>query len=130
MKKLKLLLTSVVLSLFFLSCTTEDVKEISGTLIFNEIGSHTFNINAENIEATITVVGPNKGESFVFENVSLYRTVDYTAKIGLDTAKSKKTELLNNLVVMYEANSGKFLQNDLQSIAENGYVKIDWKGIN
>ena len=112
-----------ITSFLFFSCTTSnDVKEISGTLLFNEIGTHSFNINAENIEATITIAGPNKGEIQVFKNVNLYRTVDYSAKINESTSKS---ELLSNLVVLYEAKSGKKISNNL----DNGYIKIDWKGI-
>lgn len=128
MKKFFLLITTVLL--FFISgCTSNDVKEISGTIVFNEIGDHSFNINAENIKATITMAGPNKGEIIIFENVSLYRTVDYTAKIGVKNKSSKKNELLNNLVVMYEAKEGQSIKNNIQSLADSGYVKIDWKGI-
>ena len=112
-----------ITSFLFLSCTTpNDVKEISGTLLFNETGTHSFNINAENIEATITIAGANKGEIQVFKNVNLYRTVDYTAKINETTSKS---ELLSNLVVLYEAKSGKESSNNM----DKGYIKIDWKGI-
>lgn len=125
MKKVNILLLSTLFFLLIYSCTSfEDVKEISGTLIFNEIGTHSFSINAENIEATITVVGPNHGEAFVFENVKLSRTANYTAKIGVNKTPNIKTELYNNLVVMYEAKSGKNSQN----ISDGGYVKIDWKG--
>ncbi len=125
MKKVNILLLSTLFFLLIYSCTSfEDVKEISGTLIFNEIGTHSFSINAENIEATITVVGPNHGEAFVFENVKLSRTANYTAKIGVNKTSNIKTELYNNLVVMYAAKSGKNSQN----ISDGGYVKIDWKG--
>ena len=113
-----------IASFLFLSCTSNEVKEISGTLLFNEIGTHRFNINAENIEATITIAGPNKGEIQVFENVNLYRTVDYTAKINNKDLFDAKTELLSNLVVLYEAKPGKRTMNNL----DNGYIKIDWKG--
>jgi len=112
------------------SCTSTDVKEISGTLIFNDIGSHIFNINADNIEATITMVGANYGETIVLENVHLYRTVDYNAKIATKSSSTLKTELLNNLVVMYEVKSGTKFSADSKSISNFGYVKIDWKGIN
>jgi hypothetical protein len=111
-----------ITSFLFTSCTSNDVKEISGTLLFNDIGTHSFNINAENIEATITIAGPNKGEVQVFENVNLYRTVDYSAKINESTSKS---ELLSNLVVLYEAKAGKEIRSNL----DNGYIKIEWKGI-
>ena len=113
-----------IVSFLFLSCTSNDVKAISGTLLFNETGAHSFNINAENIEATITIAAPNKGEVQVYENVKLYRTVDYTAKIQ-DKTTSSKSELLSNLVVLYEASSGKEIANNL----DHGYIKIDWKGI-
>jgi len=112
------------------SCTSTGVKEISGTLIFNDIGSHIFNINADHIEATITMVGANYGETIVLENVSLYRTVDYNAKIATKSSSTLKTELLNNLVVMYEVKSGNKFNADSKSISNFGYVKIDWKGIN
>jgi hypothetical protein len=127
MKKIFLLITTLII---FNSCTTNDVKEISGTLIFNDFGSHIFNINADNIEATIIMVGPNNGESIVLQNVPLYRTVDYNAKIGVNSSKSLKTELLSNLVVMYEVKSGKSISNDFKNTADSGYIKIDWKGIN
>jgi hypothetical protein len=97
------------------SCTSNDVKEISGTILFHNNGAHSFNINADHIKATITMVGPNNGEFFVFEDVSLFRTVDYTARIGESSSTTTKTELLNNLVVMYEARSG-----------ENGQVSINY----
>lgn len=129
MKKLNLLFVGVLLSLFILSCTSDDVKEISGTLVFNEIGLHSFNINAENIEATITIIGPNNGETIILENVPLFRTVEYTAKIGDKDSSSLKTVLLSNLVVMYEAGSGIKMQNNIESFIDSGYIKIDWKGI-
>lgn len=113
-----------ITSFLFLSCTSNDVKEISGTLLFNEIGTHSFNINAENIMATITIAGPNKGDIQVIENVNLYRTVDYSAKINNKKVSTSKSELLSNLVVLYEAKSG----NEITSNFDNGYIKIDWKG--
>jgi len=125
MKKLNLIIISALFSLVIYSCTSfEDVKEISGSLIFNEIGTHSFSINAENIEATITMVGPNHGETIVYENVKLSSTTNYTAKIGVNKSSNVKTELYNNLVVMYEAKAGRSEQN----ITNGGYVKIDWKG--
>lgn len=129
MKKLSLLFVGILLSLFISSCTSDDVKEISGTLVFNEIGSHSFNINAENIEATITMIGPNNGETIIYKNVPLFRTVIYTAKIGLKNSPSSKTALLSNLAVMYEAESGVKMQKNMGSFIDSGYVKIDWKGI-
>ena len=126
MKKLNLIILSALFSLVIYSCTSfEDVKEISGSLIFNEIGTHSFSINAENIEATITMVGPNHGETIVFENVKLSSTANYTAKIGVNRSSDIKTELYNNLVVMYQAKSGISEQNSI----DGGYVKIDWKGL-
>ncbi len=127
MKKLSLLFVGILLSLFISSCTSDDVKEISGTLVFNEIGSHSFNINAENIEATITMIGPNNGETIIYENVPLFRTVIYTAKIGSKNSSSK-TEFLSNLAVIYEAESGVKMQKNIRSFIDSGYVKIDWKG--
>ncbi len=129
MKKTFLIVSLFIIIISTTSCTSNDVKEISGTLVFNEVGDHSFNINAENIAATITIAGPNKGETIVYENVSLFRTVDYTAKIGVKTSSTKKNELLNNLVIMYEANEGKSSKNNYQNFSDAGYVKIDWKGI-
>ncbi len=107
------------------SCTSpNDLKQISGSLIFSEIGTHSFSINAENIEATITMVGPNNGESHVFENVMLSNTANYTAKIG----EKSTSKLLNNLVVMYEAKSGVNSFNSLENGLNSGYVTVDWKG--
>ncbi len=117
-------LIGFTLLFLFLSCASNDVKEISGTLLFNKIGAHSFNINAENIEATITIAGPNNGKIQIFENVNLYRTVDYTAKIN-DKTVTSKSELLSNLVVMYVAKSGENASNGF----DNGYIKIDWKGM-
>ena len=115
----------IIASFLISSCTTNDVKEISGTLLFNEVGTHSFNINAENIEATITIAGPNKGETLIFENVPLYRTVDYTAKINEESITTSKSELLSNLVVLYEAKAGKKTGSNI----DDGFIKIDWKGI-
>lgn len=124
MKKIFFILGFVTLFLFS-SCTSNDVKEISGTLLFNEVGTHSFNINAENIEAKITIAGPYKGEVRVIENVNLYRTVDYTAKINDTSLNSSKSELLSNLAVLYESKAGKEITNSM----DNGYIKIEWKGI-
>ena len=129
----KIFLTSILLfGLITIntSCTSNDVKEISGTLIFNNIGAHVFNINADNINATITMVGPNNGEYMVFENITLSRTANYTAKVGTSKTPNTKTELLNNLVVMYEARSGVGFGKDDSIITDTGYVKVEWKGIN
>lgn len=122
MKRLNLILIGMLFSfLSTTSCTSSnDLKQISGTLIFSEIGTHSFSINAENIEATVTMAAPNNGKIHVFENVPLTNTSNYTAKIGENNA----SKLLNNLVVMYEVKSGINLKNNSNS----GYVKIDWKG--
>jgi len=124
MKKFFLIVVTMA-TLMTTSCTSnDDVKEISGTLLFNEVGTHSFNINAENIQAKITIAGPNKGDIYTFENVPLFRTVEYTAKVGMDSTSNFKTELLNNLVVMYEAESGV----KSKDILDNGFIKIDWIG--
>jgi hypothetical protein len=124
MKKFFLIVVTIA-TLMTTSCTSsDDVKEISGTLLFNEIGTYSFNINAENIQAKITIAGPNNGDIYTFENVPLFRTVEYTAKVGIENTSNFKTELLNNLVVMYEAESGI----KSQDILDKGYIKIDWIG--
>ena len=98
MKKVNILLLSTLIFLGIYSCTSfEDVKEISGTLIFNEIGTHSFSINAENIEATITMVGPNNGETFVFENVKLSRT-DGIEKVVRDLRVHRILEGTNEIM--------------------------------
>ena len=71
MKKIVAMGILFCFTLCFISCSTNDVKEISGTLLFNDFGDHEFHINAENIEATITIVGPYNGEMQIFENVKL-----------------------------------------------------------
>jgi hypothetical protein len=70
------------------------------------------------------LVGPNDGETIVYENVKLSSTTNYTAKIGVNKTSNVKTELYNNLVVMYVAKAGR----TVQGINHDGYVKIDWKG--
>ena len=129
MKKIGILIALTFGFFSFYSCTSNEVKEISGTIIFNDIGSHVFNINADNIEATITIAGPNNGETLVYEHVPLYRTSDYYAKIGAESTGTLKTELLHNLVVMYEAASGTE-QAQPSELADAGYIRIDWTGIN
>ena len=120
-----------LLAITFSSCTSNEVKQISGTLVFKDEGSHVFNINAENIEATITIVGPNQEEQYVYENVPLYRTSDYSVTIEQEDSGEYKMEMRNNLVVMYEASALQMKEesSDLE-LAENGYVRIDWKGLN
>jgi hypothetical protein len=130
MKKIVLIGAMFLSALSFHSCTSNDVKEISGTLLFTDFGDHEFNINADNIEATVTIMGPNNGEMRVFENVKLYRSSNYYAKIGVESIGAVKTELRHNLVLMFEADSGqKKLPSPLQG-ADPGYIKIDWKGLN
>ncbi|MGA9269897.1 MAG: hypothetical protein WBV45_04685 [Lutimonas sp.] len=116
-------------TLCFISCTTNDVKEISGTMLFNDFGDHEFHINAENIEATVTIAGPNNGEVRVFENVKLDRTSNYHAKIGVETIGNMRSELRNNLVLMFQADSGGHSP-EINSPGDPGYIKIDWKGVN
>ena len=130
MKKIVAMGVLCCYALLFISCSTNDVKEISGTLLFNDFGDHEFHINAENIEATVTIVGPNNGEVQVFENVKLDRTSNYHAKIGVETVGSKRSELRNNLVLMFEADSGSEVSSGLNSLGDPGYIKIDWKGLN
>ena len=50
----------------------------------------------------------------VFEHVPLFRTSDYNAKIEVDDSGQLKTELLNNLVVMYEVEAGELADQQLQ----------------
>ena len=130
MKKILLSCAFTLCITLFSSCTSNDVKEISGTLIFNDVGSHVFNINADNIEATITLAGPNNGETVVYENVKLFRTSDYNVKIGTESTDAVKSELLNNLVVMYEVAAGEPENLQRQDINDAGYIKIDWTGLN
>ena len=130
MKKIVVMGLLCVFSLSYYSCSNTDVKEISGTLIFNDIGDHEFNINADNIEASITMVGPNNGETLVLDNVSLYRTTNYHAKIALESTGALKSELLNNLVVMYQVSSNPDESPETRNYIKPGYIKIDWKGLN
>jgi len=130
MKKIVAMGVLFCYALCFISCSTNDVKEISGTLLFNDFGDHEFHINAENIKATVTIVGPNNGEVQVFENVKLDRTSNYHAKIGVETIGSLRSELRNNLVLMFEADSGMEANSGFNSFGDPGYIKIDWKGLN
>lgn len=130
MKKIVAMGVLFCYTLCFISCSTNDVKEISGTMLFNDFGDHEFHINAENIEATVTIVGPNKGEVRVFENVKLDRTSNYHAKIGVETIGSMRSELRNNLVLMFEADSGRQSNSGFHPLTDPGYIKIDWKGLN
>jgi len=130
MKKIVAMGVLFCYALCFISCTTNDVKEISGTLLFNDFGDHEFHINAENIEATVTIVGPNNGEVRVFEKVKLDRTSNYHAKIGVETIGSMRSELRNNLVLMFEVDSGRQSNSGFNSLSDPGYIKIDWKGLN
>ena len=130
MKKIVLMGVLLFSALSFFSCSTNDVKEISGTLLFTDFGDHEFNINADNIEATVTIVGPNNGETQVFENVKLYRTSNYYAKIGVESIGTLRSELRHNLVLMFEADSGGQEVSSLAGGIDPGYIKIDWKGFN
>jgi hypothetical protein len=105
----------------FFSCSTnDDLKEISGSYAFNEAGKHKFVVNAENIVATIKLVGANQGETILLDNVTLYRNVEYTAIVG--DGVHYDTEIWNNLVPEYLAKSGNNEQGN------NGSIKIDWIG--
>jgi len=130
MKKVFLSCAFLLCTIMISSCTTNESKEISGTLIFDDIGTHVFNINADHIEATVTLSGPNYGNTVVYEKVPLFRTSDYNVKIGTESTGTFKSELLNNLVVMYEVEAGENPDNNLQEIMDPGYIKIDWKGLN
>ena len=66
----------------------------------------------------------------VYEKVPLYRTSDYNVKIGTESTGTFKSEILNNLVVMYEVEAGENPDNNSQEIMDAGYIKIDWKGLN
>ena len=114
----------------FSSCTTNDVKEISGTIIIKDVGSHVFNINADNIDATIIMAGPHIEKPMIYEHVPLFRTSDYNAKIRVDDAGELTTELLNNLVVMYEVEAGKLEDKQLNHFLQDGFIKIEWTGLN
>lgn len=129
----KIFLLGCVLSLCvmsFTSCSSNDVKEISGTIIIKDFGSHVFNINADNIEATIFMAGPEPEKPLVYENVPLFRTSDYVAKIEMDKTGNLKSELLNNLVVMYEAEAEELPNSQLNQLMESGFIKIEWTGLN
>ncbi len=112
------------------SCTSNDVKEISGTIIIKDLGTHVFNINADNIEATIFMAGPEDEKLLVYEHVPLFRTSDYNAIIEVDDSGKLKTELLNNLVVMYEVEAGKLADQQLTHLLNDGFIKIEWTGLN
>ena len=63
MKKINIIFICTLFFLIIYSCTSfDDAKEISGTLVFNEVGTHSFSINADNIDATITLFGANNEE--------------------------------------------------------------------
>ena len=130
---MKKIFLSCIFSLYilsFVSCSTNDVKESSGTIIIKDVGSHVFNINADNIEATIFMAGPEIEKPLVYENVPLFRTSDYVAKIEVDNTGKLKSELLNNLVVMYEAEAGEIKDQQLNHLMEEGFIKIEWTGLN
>lgn len=129
MKKKIILGVVCLCTLLQFSCTPDEVKEISGTIMFNDVGQHSFNINADNIVATITIAAPNYGEKIVLEEVEMYRTANYNVKIGVSASERFKTELRNNLVLMYEAHSHEEAQAP-EDIFDPGYIRIDWKGLN
>jgi hypothetical protein len=114
----------------FSSCTSNDVKEISGTIIIKDLGSHVFNINADNIDATIIMAGPQFDSPMIFEHVPLFRTSDYNAKIEVDNSGKLRSELLNNLVVMYEVEAGELPDQQLNHLMRQGFIKIEWTGLN
>ncbi|MEN8125485.1 MAG: hypothetical protein ABFR32_10185 [Bacteroidota bacterium] len=123
MKKFKkgFLFLTIVLAI---SCSTkEELKEISGTYVFKNVGKHSFVVNANHIEATIKIIGANNGETIMAKNVHLDRNVEYTAIIGGESINNLKTALLNNLVTEYQASPGK-VSNEIK----NGIIRIDWVG--
>lgn len=123
MEKVKIFIT-LIFSILVLSCSTkEELKEISGTFEFKDIGKHSFVINADHIDATIKIVGANHGETIMVDNISLDRNVEYTAIIGGKDINNFKTSLLNNLVVEYQVNPG-----EISNGIKNGIIKIDWIG--
>lgn len=130
MKKIFLSIALCLCILSFTSCTSNEVKEISGTIIIKDLGSHVFNINADNIEATIIMAGPEDERPLIYEEVPLFRTSDYIAKIEVDEAGKLKSELLNNLVVMYETEAGELEDQQLNHLMNAGFIKIEWTGLN
>ncbi|UCE93570.1 MAG: hypothetical protein JSV73_12340 [Flavobacteriaceae bacterium] len=130
MKKILLGCAVFICMLTFSSCTTNDVKEISGTIIIKDLGSHVFNINADNIHAKIIMPGPEIEHPIVYDQVPLFRTSDYNARIEIDESGRLKSELLNNLVVMYEVETDQIEGQDLDQLLNSGFIKIEWTGIN
>ncbi|MCA0931970.1 hypothetical protein LCM02_05875 [Lutimonas saemankumensis] len=130
MKKIFFSCAACVFMLLFSSCTTNDVKEISGTIIIKDLGSHVFNINADNIHAKIIMPGPEIEHPIVYDQVPLFRTSDYNARIEIDESGKLRSELLNNLVVMYEVETDEIANQDLNQLLEEGFIKIEWTGIN
>ena len=130
MKKIFLSIALCLCIMSFTSCTSNEVKEISGTIIIKDLGSHVFNINADNIEATIIMAGPEDERPLIYEEVPLFRTSDYIAKIEVDEGGKLKSELLNNLVVMYETETGELEDQQLNHLMNAGFIKIEWTGLN
>ena len=130
MKKIFLSCIVCLCMLTFSSCTTNEVKEISGTIIIKDLGSHVFNINADNIHARIIMPGPEIEHPLVYDHVPLFRTSDYNARIEIDESGRLKSELLNNLVVMYEAEINEIANQDLDALLDDGFIRIEWTGIN
>jgi len=123
MKKLHVWYSAVAIILFLSCSTKEELKEISGTYEFKNVGKHTFVVNADHIEANIKIIGANNGETIIAKNITLDRNVEYTAIIGGKDFNNFRTVLLNNLVTEYQANPGK-----LTHEIKNGIIRIDWIG--
>ena len=130
MKKIFLSCVLCLCMMTFSSCTSNDVKEISGTIIIKDLGSHVFNINADNIDATIIMAGTEFESPMIYEHVPLFRTSDYNAKIEVDNSGTLRTELLNNLVSMYEVEAGDLPDQQLNHLMQQGFIKIEWTGLN
>lgn len=96
----------LLMMLVMFGCSDDDgPKDVSGTIEFSTIGVHSFNINANNIKANITIVsggggggggvgsnalnnstggggGGGAGELKVLTDITLMGNEDYTATIG------------------------------------------------
>jgi len=130
MKKIFYSVALLLCFISFSSCATNEVKEISGTIIIKDLGSHVFNINADNIDATIIMEGFHDEGPHIYKHVPLFRTSDYNAKIEVDANGKLKSELLNNLVVMYEVETSEIPGNQLNELMDKGFIKIEWTGLN
>jgi len=76
------------------------------------------------------MAGPEFDSPMIFEHVPLFRTSNYNAKIQVDNAGKLKTELLNNLVVMYEVEAGELPDQKLNRLMRQGFITIEWTGLN